>query len=89
MATYLLAHGVEPRTVMEILGHSTIRLTMDLYGHVLPDRPRAAASAMDRVMETRVSRSGYIVGYRPSLDRRPPPGCVASLQVRCGGDEGT
>jgi len=52
-ATYLLAHGVEPRTVMEILGHSTIRLTMDLYGHVLPDRLRAAASAMDRVMETR------------------------------------
>ena len=52
-ATYLLANGVEPRTVMEILGHSTIRLTMDLYGHVLPDRLRAAASAMDRAMETR------------------------------------
>jgi integrase len=52
-ATYLLANGVEPRTVMEILGHSTIRLTMDLYGHVLPDRLRAAASAMDRAMEAR------------------------------------
>jgi integrase len=52
-ATYLLANGVEPRTVMEILGHSTIRLTMDLYGHVLPDRLHAAASAMDRAMETR------------------------------------
>ena len=39
--------------VMEILGHSTIRLAMDLYEHVLPDRLRAAASAMDRVMETR------------------------------------
>jgi integrase len=51
-ATYVLAGGVEPRTVMEILGHSTIRLTMDLYGHVLPDRLRAAASAMDRAMET-------------------------------------
>jgi integrase len=36
LATYLLASGVEPRTVMEILGHSTIRLTMDRYGHVLP-----------------------------------------------------
>jgi integrase len=51
-ATYLLASGVEPRTVMKILGHSTIRLTMDLYGHVLPDRLRAAASAMDRAMQT-------------------------------------
>jgi integrase len=52
-ATYLLANGVEPRTVMEILGHSTIHLTMDLYGHVLPDRQRAAAYAMDRAMDTR------------------------------------
>lgn len=51
-ATYLLANGIEPRIVMEILGHSTIRLTMDLYGHVLPDRLGAAASAMDRAMET-------------------------------------
>jgi hypothetical protein len=37
---------------MEILGHSTIRLTIDLYGHVLPRSARAAASAMDRAMET-------------------------------------
>jgi len=37
-ATFLLAHGVEPRTVMEVLGHSTYRLTMDLYGHALPER---------------------------------------------------
>ena len=35
-ATFLIAQGVEPRTVMEVLGHSTIRLTMDTYGHVLP-----------------------------------------------------
>lgn len=49
-ATYLLASGVEPRTVMEILGHSTIRLTMDLYGHVLPERMAAAAEAMDRAL---------------------------------------
>jgi integrase len=46
-ATYLLAHGVDPRTVMEILGHTTIRQTMDRYGHALPDRVRAAADAMD------------------------------------------
>lgn len=46
-ATYLLAHGVDSRTVMEILGHTTIRQTMDRYGHALPDRVRAAADAMD------------------------------------------
>jgi hypothetical protein len=26
-----------PRTVMEILGHTTIRQTMDRYGHALPE----------------------------------------------------
>lgn len=49
-ATFLLAQGVEPRTVMEVLGHSTYRLTMDLYGHALPDRMRAAAEVMDRAV---------------------------------------
>lgn len=46
-ATFLLAHGVDPRTVMEILGHTTIRQTMDRYAHALPERLRAAADAMD------------------------------------------
>jgi integrase len=49
-ATFLLAEGVEPRTVMEILGHSTYRLTMDLYGHALPERMVAAAKAMDATL---------------------------------------
>jgi len=49
-ATFLLAAGVEPRTVMEILGHSTVRMTMERYGHALPERMRAAADAMDDVM---------------------------------------
>jgi integrase len=49
-ATFLLAQGVEPRTVMEVMGHSSSRLTMDLYGHVLGDRLHAAADAMDRAM---------------------------------------
>ena len=35
---------------MEVLGHSTYRLTMDLYGHALPERMRAAAEEMDRAL---------------------------------------
>jgi integrase len=49
-ATFLLDQGEELRTVMELLGHSTIRLTADTYGHVLPDRARQAASAIDRIL---------------------------------------
>jgi site-specific recombinase XerD len=39
-ATFLLDQGEELRTVMELLGHCTIRLTADTYGHVLPARAR-------------------------------------------------
>ena len=48
-ATFLLSNGVDPRTVMEVLGHSTIRLTMDTYSHVLPERMHNAASVIDDV----------------------------------------
>lgn len=48
--TYLLAEGVDPRTVMEILGHSAFRLTMDTYAHVLDRQLDHAADAMDRAL---------------------------------------
>jgi integrase len=46
-ATLLLAGGVSPRMVMEILGHSQIAVTMNIYGHVLPAMQQEAASRMD------------------------------------------
>ncbi|MEV4414989.1 tyrosine-type recombinase/integrase [Catellatospora sp. NPDC049609] len=49
-ATFLLHDGQELRTVMDLLGHSTIRLTADTYGHVLPAKARDAADGIDRVM---------------------------------------
>lgn len=49
-ATFLLHGGQELRTVMELLGHSTIRLTADTYGHVLPAKARDAADGIDRIM---------------------------------------
>ena len=49
-ATFLLGPGVDPRTVLEILGDTTIRQTMDRYGHALPERVRAAADVMDQAL---------------------------------------
>lgn len=48
--SYLLAEGVDPRTVMEVLGHSAFRLTMDTYAHVLNKQLDQAADAMDRAL---------------------------------------
>jgi integrase len=35
-ASMLIAAGAEPRTVMELMGHSSITVTYDLYGHLFP-----------------------------------------------------
>lgn len=49
-ATLLLAQGIHPKIVSELLGHTTIRVTMDIYSHVLPDMQREAVAAMERLL---------------------------------------
>ena len=49
-ASPLLAQNVPARVVMEILGHSRLAMTTDLYSHVMPSALRAAADAMNRVL---------------------------------------
>ena len=49
-ATLLLAKGVHPRVVMELLGHSQMRTTTDIYSHVMPAMARAAADQMDSTL---------------------------------------
>jgi integrase len=52
-ATLLTAAGVAPRVIMEILGHSQISITMDVYTHVVQDTQREAISHMDRLLKRR------------------------------------
>ncbi len=49
-ASLLLAQGVHPRVVMEILGHSQISLTMNTYSHVIPALQRDAAERMGAIL---------------------------------------
>jgi integrase len=49
-ATLLLAQGVPMRMIMEILGHSQIGLTANLYAHVAPTLLREAANQMDAAL---------------------------------------
>jgi integrase len=49
-ATLLLGRGVHAKLVQELLGHSTISVTLDTYSHVLPGMSDAAAAAMDEAL---------------------------------------
>ncbi|MBV9691594.1 MAG: site-specific integrase [Ktedonobacteraceae bacterium] len=46
-ATLLLGMGVNPKIVQELLGHSTISMTMDIYSHVLPSMQQEAMGKLD------------------------------------------
>lgn len=48
-ATLLIAEGVPLSIVQGILGHSSIQVTADVYGHLESEHLRGAADAIDRV----------------------------------------
>jgi integrase len=55
-ATLMLAEGIPLHEVRDVLGHSSISVTKDIYGHVASERRQAAADAIDQAL-SRTSRS--------------------------------
>ncbi len=49
-ATLLLTRGVH-KIVQEMLGHSTISITLDTYSHVLPNLQKEAVRAMEDLID--------------------------------------
>ncbi len=49
-ASLLLMQGAHPKKVQELLGHSTIALTMDTYSHILPAMHDELAQQMDSLL---------------------------------------
>ncbi len=51
-ATLLLSMGISGKVVQQILGHSKINITMDRYGHVLPEMQQEAADKMNKFLDS-------------------------------------
>jgi integrase len=49
-ASLLPAAGEHPRVVVDLLGHSSTKLTADTYRHVLPTLARSAADRVDALL---------------------------------------
>jgi integrase len=49
-ATLLLAQGVSPRYISDMLGHAQVSFTMQTYAHVLPHVQREVATKMDEIL---------------------------------------
>ncbi len=63
-ATHLLTKHVHPKIVQELLGHSTIAITLDTYSHVMPALAREASSHMSSLLPSNV-----IVAGKAPVDR--------------------
>jgi len=51
-ATILFVAGVNPKVIQELLGHSKISITLEVYSHVLPSmQQEAAGKIMDEVFK--------------------------------------
>lgn len=50
-ATWLLEKGVHPKVVAERLGHSSIRITLDTYSHIIKGMQQTAVSKLEEIAE--------------------------------------
>jgi integrase len=57
-ASTLLSQGVHPKIVQEMLGHSTIGITMDLYSHSMPTLQADAARLLDDALRGPLKGTG-------------------------------
>jgi len=60
-ASFLIAQNVHPKVISAILGHASIQITMNLYGHLLPNALYDAAGQVDALLNDS-SSSGNIRG---------------------------
>jgi integrase len=50
-ASLMILEGVDLKTISEILGHSSISITADVYGHVLEEQKRKAVGTLDKYFQ--------------------------------------
>jgi integrase len=61
----LLAQGVNIKAISELLGHSSVAFTLQVYGHLLEETKREAADKMDAVL----SPVATTVATKPGIGR--------------------
>jgi integrase len=47
----MINHGGDPKLIQTQLGHSSISITYDIYGHLFPDRLDELAARLDRLID--------------------------------------
>lgn len=53
-ASFMIAAGVNPKALSSFMGHSSITVTFDLYGHLMPGTEAEAAALLDTYLGAQV-----------------------------------
>jgi integrase len=69
-ASLSIAAGAHPKLIAARLGHSTITITLDRYGHLFPSVEEALAEALDAAF----AAEGLETNVTVIASRRRPPG---------------
>ncbi|HEY6653212.1 MAG TPA: hypothetical protein VI028_03720, partial [Solirubrobacterales bacterium] len=56
-ASLMIAAGVNAKALCEFMGHSSIQVTLDLYGHLMPGAESEAASRLDALLANAESQA--------------------------------
>jgi integrase len=54
-AAMLISQGAHPRAVMERLGHSSIKVTLDTYGHLFPALDESLTEGLEEQFQEAIS----------------------------------
>ena len=60
-ASFMIAAGVNAKALSTFMGHSSIKVTFDLYGHLMPGTEAEAASMLDRFLAVQISHTRELV----------------------------
>jgi integrase len=55
-ASLMIAAGVQPKALCEFMGHASITITLDLYGHLFPGAHADAAGLLDRYLDAEAAQ---------------------------------
>ena len=70
-ASRMIRAGTHPKVLQELLGHSTIKMTMDTYGHLFPGMKREAVMKAPAVSKAR-ARDAEVANELPAPDASEP-----------------
>ncbi len=69
-ATLLFAAGVHPKIVQEILGHTQIGITMDIYSHIIPGMQEDAMHMLNDILKPKDDDDGLASAGVPVKPKR-------------------